>query len=109
MKGARETKRANNPQPIHACGLDLVWEKRHPIHVDWRKENKGLSVSVWTSPGRTRELILDVHFQGFGTDHMPNADRWNQILEMAIQSAIDAGWDPLSRGAAFRHVAGNDV
>ena len=109
MKGARETKRVSNPNPIRVDEFDLVWEKRHPVFVDWRKELKGLSVSVWTTPGRTKELILDVHFGAFGLDHMPNADQWDRVLAEAIRSAIDAGWDPLSRGSAFRHVVDKPV
>ncbi len=103
MKGASETKRISNPNRITVDEFDLLWEKRHPVYLDWRKELKGVSVSVWATPGRTKELIMDVHFAVFGIDRMPNADRWNQVLAQAIRSAMEAGWDPLSRGSAFRH------
>ena len=103
MKGARETKRVSNPNPIVVDGVDMLWEKRHPVFLDWRKELKGVSVSVWVTPGRTRELVLDVHFSVFGIERMPNTDQWNQVLAQAIRSAIEAGWDPRSRGSAFRH------
>ncbi len=103
MKGGRDQKRVSEPNPITVDGLDLVWEKRHPIFLDWRQELKGVSVSVWRTPGRTRELILDVHFAVFGIDRIPNTDRWNEVLSRAIRSAMEAGWDPESRGAARRH------
>lgn len=103
MKGARETKRISNPNRITVDGFDLLWEKRHPVYLDWRKELKGVSVSVWVNPGRTKELIMDVHFAVFGIDRMPNADRWSEVLAQAIRSAMAAGWDPSSRGSAFRH------
>ena len=103
MKGASETKRISNPNRITVDEFDLLWEKRHPVYLDWRKELKGVSVSVWATPGRTKELIMDVHFAVFGIDRMPNADRWNQVLAQAIRSAMEAGWDPLSRGSALRH------
>jgi hypothetical protein len=93
----------SNPNPITVGPFEMVWEKRHPIHSDWRKEVKGVSLSVWIRPGKTRELILDLHFEAFGIDRQPNADRWNEILNLGIKSAMDAGWDPESRGTAFRH------
>ena len=103
MKGGRERKRVNEVNPIHVGGFDLFWEKRHPLYVDWRKELKGLSVSVWKTPGRSKELILDVHFAFFGVERQGNADQWNQVLVRAIRSAMEAGWDPDSRGSALRH------
>jgi len=49
-------------------------------------------------------LILDVHFAVFGIDRFPNPDQWDEVLARAIRSAIEAGWDPDSRGAARRHI-----
>ncbi len=103
MKSARHQKRVSEPNPITVDGLDLIWEKRHPVYLDWRKEVKGVSVSVWVRPGKTKELILDVHFAVFGIDRLPNPDRWNEVLAQAIRSAMEAGWDPMSRGSAVRH------
>ena len=103
MKSGLRQKRVSEPHPITVDGLDLIWEKRHPIHLDWRKELKGLSVSVWVRPGKTKELILEVLFDVFGIDRLPNTERWNEVLGRAIRSAMEAGWDPHSRGAAFRH------
>ncbi len=103
MKSGRHQKRVSEPNPITVDGLDLIWEKRHPVYLDWRKEVKGVSVSVWVRPGKTKELILDVHFAVFGIDRLPNPDRWNEVLAQAIRSAMEAGWDPLSRGSAVRH------
>ena len=103
MESGKRQKRVSEPNPISVDGYDMIWEKRHPIFLDWRKELKGVSVSVWIRPGKTKELILDVHFATFGIDRMPNPDRWNQVLALAVRSAMEAGWDPESRGAAFRH------
>ena len=103
MESGKRQKRVSEPNPISVDGYNLIWEKRHPIFLDWRKELKGVSVSVWIRPGKTKELILDVHFATFGIDRMPNPDRWNQVLALAVRSAMEAGWDPESRGAAFRH------
>ena len=103
VQGGLRQKRVSNPNPIAVDGFDMVWEKRHPLFLDWRKELKGLSVSVWIRPGKTKELILDVHFAVYGLDRLPNPDRFNQVLAEAIRSAMAAGWDPESRGASFRH------
>jgi hypothetical protein len=103
VKSGRHQKRVSEPNPITVDGLDLIWEKRHPVYLDWRKEVKGVSVSVWVRPGKTKELILDVHFAVFGIDRFPNPDRWNEVLAQAIRSAMEVGWDPLSRGSAVRH------
>lgn len=105
MKGARHQKRVSDPHNLVVDGYALVWEKRHPLFVDWRKELKGVSVSVWRVPGKTKELILDVHFAVYGLDRFPNPDQWDGVLSRAIRSAMVAGWDPDSRGAARRHVA----
>ena len=105
MQSGRHQKRVSEPNPITVDGFDMIWEKRHPIFLDWRKELKGVSVSVWIRPGKTKELILDVLFSVYGLDRLPNTDRWNQVLALAIRSAMEAGWDPESRGAAFRHTA----
>ena len=105
MQSGKHHQRVSQPNLLSYDGMELVWEKRHPLFFDWRKQLKGVSVSVWGKPGKTKELILDVHFGLYGIDHMPNADRWNQILSLAIRSAVDAGWDPESRGSAFRHTA----
>jgi hypothetical protein len=103
MESGRRQKRVSEPNPIVVDGIDLIWERRHPIFLDWRKELKGVSVSVWIRPGKTKELVLDVLFSVYGLDRFPNTERWNQVLTLAIRSAMEAGWDPASRGASFRH------
>lgn len=103
MQSGRHQKRVSEPNPIAVDGFEMIWEKRHPIFLDWRKELKGVSVSVWIRPGKTKELILDVLFDVYGLERFPNPDRWNQVLAQAIRSAMEAGWDPESRGTAFRH------
>ncbi|MBK5255212.1 MAG: hypothetical protein JJE39_04195 [Vicinamibacteria bacterium] len=103
MKSGRHQKRVSDPHLIVLDGLELTWEKRHPLFFDWRKEVKGVSVSVWRRPGKTKELILDVHFAVFGIDRFPNPDQWDQVLALAIRSAMTAGWDPDSRGSSVRH------
>lgn len=82
-------------------GADYVWSYRHGWVV-WGKGIKAVSVSVSLQPGRTRELVLDftVNVAATGT---PSDARVERALPDAIRAARAAGWDPESRGRAFRH------
>jgi hypothetical protein len=70
--------------------------------VVWGKGIKAVSVSVSLHPGRTRELILDFTVNVADGDS-PSDARVLRSLPSAIRSAMEAGWDPESRGRAFRH------
>ena len=78
-----------------------AWEYRHGWLV-WGKGVKALSLSVSLRPGRTRELILDLTLKVGPEDGPPTEARVLRALESGIRSARDAGWDPESRGRAFR-------
>jgi hypothetical protein len=83
-----------------------AWEYRHGWLV-WGKGIKAISISVSLRPGRTRELILDLMLAVSPEDGQPPEARVIRALEDGIRSAREAGWDPESRGRAFRHeVAG---
>lgn len=103
MQSGRHQRRVNEPHEIAVEGYDLIWEKRHLIFAEGRRHPEGMSVSVWIRPGKTKELILDVLFNVYGLDELPNPERWDAVLQKALRSALDAGWDPESRGTAFRH------
>ena len=82
-------------------GVDYPWAQRHGWMV-WGKGIEAVSVSVALRPGRTRELILDFTVT-VEDGQPPTQDRLLRALEPAIRSALAAGWDPESRGRAFRH------
>jgi hypothetical protein len=86
--------------------MSYAWVYRHGWLV-WGKGIKALSISVSLEPGRTRELILDLSLR-VSPEHGPLPEtRIIRALEDGIRSAREAGWDPKSRGRAFRHeVAG---
>ena len=86
---------------IDVDGAEYAWSFRHGWVV-WGKGIKAVSISVALQPGRTRELILDftVNVADGGT---PSDARVLRALPAAIRSAREAGWDPESRGRAFRH------
>jgi hypothetical protein len=96
-------KRDDSLQKITVDGNELVWQFRH----GWVHDNivglKGISISVWQQPGRTRELIIDFPYSAFGREHSPKQKELLAKLVPAIQAAIEGGWDPESRGRTVRY------
>jgi hypothetical protein len=86
---------------VRVDGTDYAWSFRHGWLV-FGQGKKVISVSVSLRPLRTRELILDFTVKVGSQDPAPPEDRVAQALEGAIRSALEAGWDPESRGRAFR-------
>jgi hypothetical protein len=87
---------------ITVDGIDYAWAYRHGWIV-WGKGIKALSLSAWLRPERTRELILDFTLKVAEGDGPPSETSVLRALESGIRSAREAGWDPESRGRAFRH------
>jgi hypothetical protein len=87
---------------VNVDGVDYAWSYRHGWVV-WGKGVKAVSLSVSLRPERTRELILDLTVEMEEDNVDPPEKRVLAALEPAIRAAIAAGWDPESRGRAFRH------
>jgi hypothetical protein len=87
---------------ITVDGAEYVWSYRHGWVV-WGKGIKAVSVSVSLHPERTRELILDFTVKANEGGGTPSDARVLDALPSAIRSALKAGWEPESRGRAFRH------
>ena len=83
-------------------GTAYAWSYRHGWVV-WGKGIKAISISVALHPKRTRELILDLTLRMDEGGSAPSEARVVDALPAAIRSALAAGWDPESRGRAFRH------
>jgi hypothetical protein len=96
------TKKANTPDKIIISGEEYFWRYRHGSVVGYEVALKGVSISVWRKPDRTRELILDFPFSMFAESRSPEKKALLAVLPPAIQAAINAGWDPDSRGRTFR-------
>ncbi len=81
----------------------FAWTHRH----NWFDRSAGLvrvySFSVSLKPERTRELILDVTFAMTDDIRPPSTTRMARALEGGVRAALQAGWDPESRGRAFRY------
>jgi hypothetical protein len=86
---------------VSVDGTHYAWSYRHGWLV-WGKGIKAISISVALKPLRTRELILDFTVKVGNEEPTPAEARVARALESAIRSALAAGWDPESRGRAFR-------
>lgn len=89
-------------------GVQYAWTHRHGWLV-WGKGIKAISISVSLSPERTRELILDLSMKVGPEDGPPSDVRIARALEAGIRAALEAGWDPESRGRAFRHEIADSI
>ena len=98
---AKAARKGADNTTVGVDGALYAWSYRHGWVV-WGKGIKAVSVSVSLQPGRTRELVLDFTVN-VGDNDAPSEARVVRALPDAIRSAIDAGWDPESRGRAFRH------
>lgn len=87
---------------VSVDGVEYAWSYRHGWVV-WGKGVKAVSLSVSLKPERTRELRLDFTVQLDDEDPTPSEAKVIEALPEAIRAAIAAGWDPESRGRAFRY------
>ena len=86
---------------VSVDGTEYAWSHRH----GWLIRGKGIraiSLSVSLKPERTRELILDLTATVGPEEPVPPEARVLNALADAIRAALEAGWDPESRGRAFR-------
>jgi len=83
-------------------GTDYVWAYRHGWVV-WGRGIKAISIAVSLNPGRTRELILDLTLKVNVEEGPPAEAQVLRAVQAGIRSAREAGWNPESRGRAFRY------
>jgi hypothetical protein len=96
------TKKSTAADKIVIGEEEYFWRFRHGLVIVRGVGLKGISISVWRTPERTRELILDFPCSLFEGNRSPGGKELLAVLPPAIQAAIDAGWDPDSRGRTFR-------
>ena len=105
ISGKLRGKAARKGAPATTVSVDgttYAWTYRHGWVV-WGKGIKALSLSVSLRPERTRELILDFTLKVGAEENLPSESRVARALEAGIRAAREAGWDPESRGRAFRY------
>jgi len=98
---AKAARKGADNTTVAVDGVEYAWSYRHGWVV-WGKGIKAVSVSVALQPARTRELVLDFTVN-VADNATPSDARVLRALPDAIRSAIATGWDPESRGRAFRH------
>ena len=94
-------KPASAGEPASAA-VEYHWRVRHHWVLQHGTPIKGISVSLWLQPERTRECILDFAYVAFDVHHPPSLPVMTDAVRRAIPAAIEAGWDPESRGRPFR-------
>jgi hypothetical protein len=83
--------------------ITLVWTlAREPrMHTDGYK---GMAISVTLAVGSGRELLLEYPYPKYRPGPQRNAERPRILpatIEKDIRAAMQAGWDPVSRGRVF--------
>jgi hypothetical protein len=86
--------------------VSIVWELiSEPQWSNSGDGYKGLCISVRVADEARRELIIEYPYPKDGKGRpLPVPQRPNvapKVIEASIQQAMDAGWDPSSRGKAF--------
>src|SRR3974390_1274209 len=104
QKKRRERKRSGE---FSRDGIRLCWELT--FEPQWTSEDgyKGMCFSVRTEDRAHRELILEYPIlkkvTGIGLPQIPQHPKCSaKDITTAIARAMDAGWEPMSRGKAFR-------
>jgi hypothetical protein len=94
---------------VQANGVDYLWSVyRQPR---WTGDHVLLGLAILVKPvkGSGRELVLEFSIDSTRHGEMPQLQRLrvpNRRLIECIQNALDAGWDPDSRGKGFFFDAG---
>lgn len=92
-------------------GTVFVWSLRHSWYARGTG-TKAWSISVALQPERTRELILEFALPVETAEGSKVGAALEREIEDGIRRALAAGWNPESRGRAFRftvgEVAGSD-
>ena len=84
-------------------GAEYSWEYRHEWFVQREKGLRAISVLVSLDPGKNRELILELSFRVPGLERNPSDAKVAAVVRDGIREAREDGWDPESRGRAFRY------
>jgi hypothetical protein len=91
-----------NLQRLTLDAVEYHWRVRHAWVLQHGTPVKGVSVSVWLQPERTRECILDFAYEAFDVYHPPSLPTLAAAVRAAIPAARAEGWDPESRGRPYR-------
>ncbi len=98
---------------VNVQGVDYRWSvHRQPTWATGRFEQyelRGLAILVEPLQASRRQLILEFSIDSSRHGDMPQHQRFHihpGRLTQSIADAIEAGWNPESRGKPFTHEAG---
>jgi hypothetical protein len=87
---------------ISVCKGDFQWQVRHWGGASSAHANhRGLAVSDFAQPGRTKELRIEFDFTDYFFSAPAQQAEFEDRLRTVIEAAIEAGWRPFSRGKTF--------
>jgi hypothetical protein len=84
--------------------VEIVWELLREAQYTTSDGYKGMAFSVRADGDKVfRELILEFPFpkRKFRFAHQEKERIFAPVIEAAIRQAMDAGWNPVSRGRVF--------
>ncbi len=104
--GQKKRRKRTIDGEVSIDDIPLLWELiSEPQWSNSGDGYKGMCVSVQVADESRRELIIEYPYPT-GTDDRPlsvpqRPNLTSKLVEASIRQAIDAGWDPSSRGKAF--------
>jgi len=86
-------------------GYELLWTVARDTQWSSRDDYQGITVSVVQAGPARKELLLKYPFLGVkpnGNWHIPEKVKVTpEIVALGIREALEAGWDPNSRGKSY--------
>lgn len=106
MHGQKKRRKRTIEGETAIDGLPLTWELiSEPQWSNSGDGYKGLCISVRASEEARRELIIEYPYptnkRGLPLPVPQRPQVSPKLVEASIHAAIEAGWDPHSRGKAF--------
>ena len=98
-------RKKQKSEQITVDGIELAWTVLRDTQWSSRDDYQGITISVRKVGPERRELLLKYPFLGAkpnGKWHIPEKLKVTpQIVEAGIREALEAGWEPDSRGKVF--------
>jgi hypothetical protein len=105
MQNHKKKRKRSMSGTVTLDGFDLRWELHSEPQFTTEHGYKGLCISAQLMEGVHRELMLEYPFpkkQPNVMAHFPESPKISQsVVEADILRAMDAGWNPASRGKPF--------
>lgn len=106
MHGQKNRRKRTIEGEASVDGLLLVWELvSEPQWSNSGDGYKGMCISVRVADEARRELVIEYPYptnkRGLPLPVPQRPQMSPKLVEASIQAAIEAGWDPHSRGKAF--------